>query len=68
MEDEPFGRNTQVWGTDLELLRQQFQSEHLMLDLRLHEKETHARNHGTGFRVKMQYLEKLYTVVQHINL
>lgn len=55
-------------GTDLNLLRQQFQNEHLMLDLRLHEKSTHARNHGTAFRVKLQYLEKLYQETQIINL
>ena len=55
-------------GTDLNLLRQEFQNEHLMLDLRLHEKSTHARNHGTAFRVKLQYLEKLYQETQIINL
>lgn len=55
-------------GTDLNLLREQFQNEHLMLDLRLHEKSTHARNHGTAFRVKVQHLEKLYKSIQVIDL
>lgn len=55
-------------GTNLDLLRQQFQNGHLMLDLRLHEKKTRARNHGTAFRVKLQHLEKLYKDIQTINL
>ena len=36
-------------GTSPELLADQFKSENILVDLRLHDKGTMARNHGTGF-------------------
>jgi hypothetical protein len=37
-------------GTSAELLTDQFRAENILVDLRLHDKGTMARNHGTGFR------------------
>jgi len=37
-------------GTSPDLLYNQFKEEHILVDLRLHDKGTRARNHGTGFR------------------
>jgi len=43
-------------GTSPELLANQFREENILVDLRLHDKGTMARNHGTGFRT---YEDKL---------
>ena len=51
-------------GTSPELLADQFRAENLVVDLRLHDKGTRARNHGTGFRV---YEEKLPLLFREIN-
>ncbi len=48
-------------GTSPELLHQQFREQNILVDLRLHDKGTSARNHGTGFRAnenKLIYLFK----------
>lgn len=45
-----FYRVQMMKGTSPELLANQFKSENLLVDLRLHDKVTMARNHGTGFR------------------
>lgn len=36
-------------GTSLEIIRSQLRIGHIRVDLRLHDKGTSARNHGTGF-------------------
>ncbi len=37
-----------------------FKEEHIVIDLRLHDKGTSARNHGTGFRIKEAYLDRIF--------
>jgi len=46
-----FYRAQLMKGTSPEILANQFKSENLLVDLRLHDKATRARNYGTGFRV-----------------
>ena len=53
-------------GTERLILKSKFENETLLLDLRLHDKGNVARNHGTGFRVKDDNLEDLYTKVEEI--
>lgn len=48
-------------GTSPELLGDQFQAEHITVDLRMHDNGKSARNHGTAFRV---YEEKLPLIFQ----
>ncbi len=50
-------------GTSSELLADQFREENILVDLRLHDKVTMARNHGTGFRT---YEDKLPLLFQKI--
>jgi hypothetical protein len=59
-----FYRAQLMKGTSPELLADQFRAENLVVDLRLHDKGTRARNHGTGFRV---YEEKLPLLFREIN-
>lgn len=47
-------------GTTPSLLEDQLRYGDLLIDLRLHDKGTSARNHGTGFRVSESRLEKLF--------
>jgi len=54
-------------GTSEAILKSQFDAEHLLVDLRLHDKGTMARNHGTGFRVLENHLDKLYERIEQIN-
>ena len=49
--------------TTPELLRNQFESENILVDLRLHDKGTMARNHGTGFRAYEDKLPQLFRMV-----
>jgi len=53
-------------GTSQAILKNQFGNEQLLVDLRLHDKGTMARNHGTGFRVFENNLENLYEKVTEI--
>jgi len=53
-------------GTTQVILKNQFENEQLLVDLRLHDKGTMARNHGTGFRVFENNLEDLYEKVEEI--
>ena len=53
-------------GATQSILRDQFRSGKLFLDLRLHDKGTRARNHGTGFRVNMKNIENFYPKVEEI--
>ena len=55
-----------IGGATQSILREQFISGQLCLDLRLHDKETSARNHGTGFRVNMKDMENFYQTVHEI--
>jgi len=53
-------------GTSVELLINQFKSENIVVDLRLHDKVTMARNHGTGFRTYENKLPELFCSIQDI--
>lgn len=59
-----FYRAQLMKGTTPELLANQFKSENILVDLRLHDKGTMARNHGTGFRT---YESKLPFIFSSIN-
>lgn len=48
------------------LLRNLFISGDILVDLRLHDKGTSARNHGTGFRVPENKLPKLFNKIEDI--
>ncbi len=58
-----FYRAQLMKGTSPELLADQFRAENILVDLRLHDKGTMARNHGTGFRT---YEDKLPSLFQNI--
>ena len=55
-------------GTTIEKLKSELQQERLLVDLRLHDKKTSARNHGTGFRTYEKYLRYLYSTIEEIPL
>ena len=52
--------------TTPELLQNQFKQENILVDLRLHDKGTRARNHGTGFRAYESNLPLLFRLVLDI--
>ena len=53
-------------GTSPELLADQFREENILVDLRLHDKGTMARNHGTGFRTYEDKLPFLFNNIQDL--
>ena len=53
-------------GATESILKSQFESGQLRLDLRLHDQGTMARNHGTGFRVYERELENFYQSVHEV--
>jgi len=53
-------------GTSPELLADQFLAENILVDLRLHDKGTRARNHGTGFRTYEDKLPLLFNKIQDL--
>ena len=55
-----FYRAQLLRGTSPELLADQFKAENILVDLRLHDKGTMARNHGTGFRTYEDKLPHLF--------
>ncbi|MDI9312485.1 MAG: MvaI/BcnI family restriction endonuclease [Limnohabitans sp.] len=52
--------------TSPELLADQFREENVLVDLRLHDKGTMARNHGTGFRTYEDKLPFLFKNIQDL--
>ncbi|MDR3345683.1 MAG: MvaI/BcnI family restriction endonuclease [Campylobacteraceae bacterium] len=50
-------------GTSPELLANQFRAENILVDLRLHDRGTMARNHGTGFRTYEDKLPLLFNSI-----
>jgi hypothetical protein len=58
-----FHRAQLMKDTTPELLQNQFKLENILVDLRLHDKGTMARNHGTGFRAYENRLPFLFRVV-----
>lgn len=52
--------------TSASIIKEQINNEVILIDLRLHDAVTHARNHGTGFRVKERDLPKLFKKIETI--
>lgn len=61
-----FYRGQLMRGTTKELLSELFKTGNLLVDLRLHDKETMARNHGTGFRTFEDKLPLLFKKIEDI--
>ena len=53
-------------GTSPDLLADQFRAENILVDLRLHDKGTMARNHGTGFRTYEDKLPLLFSSIEDL--
>jgi hypothetical protein len=53
-------------GTSPKLLSDQFRAENILVDLRLHDKGTMARNHGTGFRTYEDKLPLLFNNIKDL--
>jgi hypothetical protein len=53
-------------GTSPELFADQFRAENILVDLRLHDKGTMARNHGTGFRTYEGKLPLLFNEIEDL--
>ena len=52
--------------TTKELLSELFKTGNLLVDLRLYDKKTMARNHGTGFRTFENKLPLLFRKIEDI--
>lgn len=61
-----FSRAQLLTGTSDEIIREQILAGNVLVDLRLHDKGTSARNHGTGFRVKEGKLSFLFKNVSEL--
>lgn len=61
-----FYRAQIMQGTSPELLEHQFKAENIVVDLRLHDAKTRARNHGTGFRVYEDKLPLLFNTISDL--
>ncbi len=55
-----------MMGTSPELLSDLFRTGILFVDLRLHDKKTRARNHGTGFRTYEDKFPLLFKQIRDI--
>lgn len=53
-------------GTSASILEQQIKEGNVLIDLRLHDATTRARNHGTGFRTKEDKLPLLFKEVREL--
>jgi hypothetical protein len=61
-----FTRSQLLTDTSPEIIREQILAGNVLVDLRLHDKGTSARNHGTGFRIKEDKLLFLFKNVQEL--
>jgi len=61
-----FDRAQLLSGTSPDILRSQLISGNVLVDLRLHDKISHARNHGTGFRAYVEKLPWLFNSVRDL--
>jgi len=61
-----FYRGQLMRDTTKELLSELFKTGNLLVDLRLHDKKTRARNHGTGFRTFEDKLPLLFEKIEDI--
>jgi hypothetical protein len=49
-----------------DIFRRQIEKETVLIDLRLHDNETSARNHGTAFRIRQENLPLLFKTVKEL--
>jgi hypothetical protein len=61
-----FDRAQLLTGTSAEIIRSQILAGNILVDLRLHDKITSARNHGTGFRAHEDKLPSLFQTVKDL--
>lgn len=61
-----FHRAQLMRGTSSDVLREQIFAGNVLVDLRLHERATSARNHGTGFRVRQDKLQLLFKEISDL--
>lgn len=61
-----FDRAQLLTGTSAEIIRGQILAGNILVDLRLHDKITSARNHGTGFRAHEDKLPLLFQTVKDL--
>lgn len=61
-----FDRAQFLTGTSAEIIRSQILAGNILVDLRLHDKITSARNHGTGFRAHEDKLPLLFQTVKDL--
>ena len=61
-----FYRARLLTGTSPRLIADQIRLGNLLVDLRLHDKGTSARNHGTGFRSPESKLDKLFERIEEL--
>jgi hypothetical protein len=61
-----FYRAQLMSGTSPDILAHQFEAENILVDLRLHDQITRARNHGTGFRAYENRLPFLFSNIMDI--
>jgi len=53
-------------GTSSKILTKQIKNGNVLVDLRLHDESTSARNHGTGFRVQENKLPLLFKQIKNL--
>jgi hypothetical protein len=61
-----FTRAQLLTDTSPERIREAILAENILVDLRLYERETSARNHGTGFRAREDCLPALFRNVREL--
>jgi hypothetical protein len=61
-----FDRAQLLTGTSAAIIRSQILAGNILVDLRLHDKITSARNHGTGFRAHEDKLPLLFKTVKDL--
>ena len=66
MEYFHYYRARLMTGTSPTLIADQIRRGNILIDLRLHDAVTHARNHGTGFRAKESSLDQLFGKLETI--
>ncbi len=61
-----FDKAQLLTGTSIDIIRSQILAGNILVDLRLHDKITMARNHGTGFRAYEDKLPFLFKEVKDL--
>jgi hypothetical protein len=61
-----FDRAQLLTGASTDIIRSQILAGNILVDLRLHDQVTSARNHGTGFRAHEDKLPSLFQTVKDL--